>query len=54
MWLIQKVMINHKENHDEFKIKMTSILKAEQSFKNERRSVFIGEINTIALSSNDW
>ena len=33
--------------------KNKSILKIQQRFKSERHNVFSGEVNKIALSSND-
>ena len=41
-----------KKDHKEF-IKNKLILKIQQRFKSERRTVFTEEINKIALSSND-
>ena len=49
-----KVDINSiKENHQKFIKNNKSILKIQQRFKSERHNVFTGEINKIALSSND-
>ena len=42
-----------KKNQKEFIKNNKSILKIQQKFKSEKHSVFTGEIEKIALSSND-
>ena len=42
-----------KKGHKEFIKNDKSISKTQQRFRSERHNVFIGEINKIALSSND-
>ena len=41
-----------KKNHKELIRNNESILKIQQKFKSERRTVFTEEINKIALNSN--
>ena len=42
-----------KKNHKKFIRNSKLILKTQQRFKNERRSIFTEEFNKIVLSSND-